>query len=485
MISMGRLRIFLCAALLAGPQLWAEAASDLARVGIVRFINNTNSDDFEWVEKSLPDAIDLSMKARFEYVRLEEGKVQAAAAQIIPGKVATGGDGGTRYSKEDAATIARLSQADILIYGNFVADQASQELVLHAVIFNAAGNRVIGHVENRTPINAKIFKNIDQMAAEIVSEIYRFALQSSQNQSQSPGKAKKNLKLLVLVPSYTNATEEAQAKDELRLLKQELALRTPGRYLTIFEFFEEYHVTPQEQEAALSYAKKRERPRLQIWLENYGVSDAMIVLVSENKVNITAIGSNKVAQVSYAVGASPEEKSKQLTAVEEQIRSKVELRKDTSSAEPRVSLYWGAAVSKGLLTSGDRLGVMTGMSIHISARLWRWFEPHVQIEGYYGFPKDNVSRMLGGSVLAGPGYTLTKNKLAFSPYVAAGIFAAEIRAVAGVFSVLLPSAGGGFLLTYLVSPYWGFALQGHGQYVFDSVSPALFLGASLATVFRF
>lgn len=481
MIIIRRIWLIFAIWVISTPAIFADAANDLARVGIVRFINNTDSDDFEWVEKSLPDAIDISMKARFEYVRLEESKVQAAAAQVTPVKIATGGDGGTRYSKDDAAKIAQLSQADILIYGNFVADRQNEELVLHAVIFNAAGNRVIGHVENRTPINAKIFKNIDQMAAEIVSEIYKFALQSSQSTATS----KKNLKLLVLVPSFSNASEELQAKEELRLLKQELSVRTPGRYLTIFEFYDEYHVTPQERELSMGYAKRRERIKLQLWLENYGVTDAMIVLVTENKVNITAIGANKVAQVSYAVGASPEEKTKQLQAAEEQVRSKMELKKNDGSADARFALYWGAAVSKGLLTSGDRLGVMTGLNVHASYRLWRFVEPHVQLEGYYGFPKDNVSRMLGGSALAGLGHTLTKGKFSFSSYLAGGVFMAEIKAAAGTFSVLLPSGGGGFLASYLMSPRWGFALQGHGQYVFDSASPALFLGATLATVVRF
>jgi hypothetical protein len=41
------------------------------------------------------------------------------------------------------------------------------------------------------------------------------------------------------------------------------------------------------------------------------------------------------------------------------------------------------------------------------------------------------------------------------------------------------------MVTYLIGPRWGFSLQGHGQYVFDPVNPALFLGASLATVVRF
>lgn len=461
--------------------LSANEANDLARVGIVRFINNTNSNDFEWVEKSLPDAIDISMKARFEYVRLDEAKVQAAASQVVPGKIVSTADGstGARYSKEDAALIAKTSQADILIYGNFVADHENEELVLYATIFNAASNRVIGQVENRTPINAKIFKNIDQMASEIVSEIYRFALQSSQTSSQ------KNLKLLVLVPSFGSEEEKAVAMRELEHLKQELAARSPGRYLTIYEFFEAYHVPHSEQEISLGYASKRNRVKLQQWLENYGVSNAMVVLVSENKVNITAIAANKTAQVSYAVNASPEEKSKQLVAAQEQVASKVELKKDSGDNLRPFVLYSGPLVTKGLLTSGDKLGLITGFSLHASYRIFRWFEPHLRLEGYYGLPKDNVSRMLGVSALAGPGYTFGSGRFVFSPYFGAGVFVAQITAVAGRFDVLLPSVGAGAYAIYFFSQRWGFALNVHSQYVLDQASPALFFGATLASVYRF
>ncbi|HRP70431.1 MAG TPA: hypothetical protein PLY93_12940, partial [Turneriella sp.] len=258
------------------PQaIFADAdTSNLARVGILRFINNTQSENFEWVEQSLPDAIDLSMRARFEYVRLNQDQLQIAKEQVPPTENLSGGL--KRFSQTDVIKIAQLSNADILIYGDFIVDESSQEIVLRSVIFNAASKQIIGRVENRTPMNARIFKNIDQMAAEIVSEIYRYALQ----ENQKAGRTKDNLKLLVLVPSYTTNKEETQAKEELNVLKRELAVRTPGRYLTIFEFFDEYHVTEQEQKKSLGYAKARERVRLQLWLENYGVTDAMIVLVS-------------------------------------------------------------------------------------------------------------------------------------------------------------------------------------------------------------
>lgn len=477
-----RLTLSSALALLLAGAIQADDANELARVGIVRFINNTNSEDFEWVEKSLPDAIDMSMKARFEYVRLDEAKVQAAAAQVTPGKPVGSGENssGARYSKEDAAIIARTAQADILIYGNFVADQANEELVLYATIFNAASNRVIGQVENRTPLNAKIFKNIDQMASEIVSEIYRFALQANQKST-----GKKNLKLLVLVPSFTSDEEKAVALQELEVMKQDLAARSPGRYLTIFEFFDAYHVTPAEQEVSLGYARKREKTRLQLWLEGYGVTDAMVVLVSENKVNITAIGASKTAQVSYAVNASPEEKSKQLKAAQEQVQSKVELKKGSDVGGEIFSLYAGPLLSKGMLTSGDKLGLIAGFNMHASLRLFRFFEPHLRLEGYYGMPKDNVTRLLGASVIAGPGYTFTKGKLGFAPYVGAGVFVAQITAAAGQFDVLLPSLGGGMIASLMVSPRWGFALNVHSQYVVDPASPAMFISATLASVVRF
>lgn len=457
--------------LLGSAGINADNSSDLARVGIVRFINNSDSPDFEWVEKSLPDAIDHSMKARFEYIRLDDAKVDGAASQVAAGP--------TGYTGESAAQIALLAQADILIYGNFVVDAASQELVLKSVIYNAEGKRVIGRVESRTPMNAKIFKNIDQMAAEIVAEIYRFALQANQGSSQ------KHLKLLVLVPSFANATEEQMARQELEHLKQELQVRNPGKYLTIFEFFDEYHVTEIEQQAALKYAKQRERGRLQLWLEHYGVTDAMIVLVSENKVNITAIGAKKTAQVSYAVNATPEEKAKQVAAAQAEVAGKVELKKDAGLGGARFTMLIGPTFVKGALASGGQFGVISGLNIHSSYRLWRFLEPHVQLDMYYGFPSGNVKQFVGGSALGGLGYTFGNERFAVSPYLGAGIFTGQVNAAGGVFSVLLPSAGGGLIFKYFLSQRLGIALSAHSQYIFDAANPALFTSITLSSVLRF
>ncbi|MBV6494302.1 MAG: hypothetical protein LDLANPLL_02333 [Turneriella sp.] len=460
-------------------RIFAQEPSELARVGILRFINNTQSENFGWVEQSLPDAIDLSMRARFEYVRLNHEQVQKAKDSVPPTEVIEGGL--HRFSQNDAARIAQLSSADILIYGDFIADEANSEIVLRSVIFNAASGRVIGRVENRTPMNTRIFRNIDQMAAEIVSEIYRYALQENQNSAR----AKDNLKLLVLVPSYKTAKEERQAKEELEVLKRELSARTPGRYLTIFEFFNEYRVTLQEQTASLTYAKNRQKIRLQLWLEGYGVRDAMIVLVSENKVNITAIGTKKTAQVSYAISASPEEKAKQMEEVQEKMRGKMELVKSDGISDRRLTVLVGFGASRGILTAGNHLGLFTGANVHASYKLTRFWEPFVHIEGGYGLPFENVSYAFSGSILSGLSLTTFWGRFAVSPYLGTGLYAIQIHAKAGVFNVLLSSVGGGFSLFFMVTPAWGIALDGRTQYIFDLETPALFMGGSLATVLRF
>ena len=109
------------------------AASDLARVAIMQFQNESQSANYEWVEKSLPDAINDSMRARFEFIRQDENKVAAVAARY---KLVNG-----EYQQADADKIARESQSDILIFGNFRLNETGDKLVLRAIIYNAQGKK--------------------------------------------------------------------------------------------------------------------------------------------------------------------------------------------------------------------------------------------------------------------------------------------------------------------------------------------------------
>ncbi len=138
------------------PPTAQGATADLARVAIMQFENDSKSANYEWVEKSLPDAINDSMRARFEFIRQDENKVAAVAGKY---KLVNG-----EYVQADADKIARESQSDILIFGNFRLNETGDKLVLRAVIYNAQGKKVIGIVEDTTSLDSKIFKAIDRLA---------------------------------------------------------------------------------------------------------------------------------------------------------------------------------------------------------------------------------------------------------------------------------------------------------------------------------
>lgn len=465
---MTKLRFLLLGASLSG--IYAQAESDLARVGIAEFRNLGRHADYDWVEKSLPDAIDTSMKARFEFVRQDENKVNAAVAQVT---------GEAQQSRIDtAAKIATLSQSDILIFGEFTVDTEKSELTLKARIYNAAGRRFIGEIEEKSEINSRVFKSIDQMAAQIVSHIYQYALQANKGSSYG------NLKLLVLVSSFGNDTERAQADTELQKMKTELARQSPGTYLTLYEFFDKYHIVAEEQHQAITLAQTRNAPRMKLWLERFGVTDALVVFVRDNKVNITAIGTEKTAQVSYAIGAGDAEKKKALEQAQMEIGPKQTLKK-AGGADERFLLHFGAIAGKGTLTSGDKIGALTGISAHLSWRPWRFFQPQLRFDGYYGFKGSQATDLLGGSALGGLGYTFGSARWAVTPYLLWGIFTAQIKKTDDQIRVLLPSAGGGFTAAYFFRERFGMSFNMGAQYVVDADAPALFLIGSLSTVVRF
>jgi len=467
--------VLLIFALLSALPLAAEKPAspqdDLARVGIANFTNLNSNADYEWVEQSLPDAINTSMHARFEFVRQDENKVNAAVSQAreVPGQ----------SKGQTAQQIAMQSQSDILIFGEFTVDAEKSELVMKARVYNATGRRFIGEIEETSEINNRVFKRIDDMAAGIVSIIYQYALQANKGSSFN------NLKLLVLVPSFGDEQEKAAAELELQKMKSDLAARTPGNYVTIYEFFDQYHVAPDEQKRALTLAKAKDQSRMMVWLEKYGVTDALVVFIRDNKVNITAIGAEKTSQVSYAVSASDEEKRRAIEKAQAEVAEKQQLKKEDLSGRERFAIHFGGVAGKGMLSSGERMGILTGAQLHVSIKLWSFLQPQLHIDGYYGLQNGDFSSLLGGTAAGGLGYTFGSQKFAITPYAAGGIFAAQVKTVNGDFRVVLPTAVGGLALSYFFGGNFGLSINTGAGYVIDSAAPALFITGSLATVVRF
>ncbi len=471
----------LCSAsgLLAAKDVPKDKPAELARVAIMTFFNASKSDHHEWVEKSLPDAINTAMQARFEFVRQDENRVRVAADKYKY----IGGE----YAQTDADKIAKESQSDILIYGSFSLSPDQNELLFKAIIYNAQGKRVIGAVEDSSPADTKIFKSIDRMAAGIVEKIYAFALAAEREK----GKAS-DLKILVLVPTYSTADEEKQAIKELDVLKNELADTYSGRYLTIYEFYKEYKVTKSEQEKANGFAKTRERDRIISWLEGYGIKNAFIVLVSDKKVSITPVTQGKAAaQVTYAVNAKPAEKRQSIAQASRDVASKgekVELKKDTLAFSSVAMLHIGALGGKGILDAGNNLGVLTGLNVHFGTRVWTsWLQPQFRLDGYFVTKKDPVNYLAGGSAAAGLGYTFlfSGSRMALTPYAMGGVFGGVVRNSATNITFYLPTVAAGLTYTVLFGVRWGISVNSHTQYVIDKTAPGLFFSGSVSWVYRF
>lgn len=473
------LLLYSVSGLMAAKEPSKDKPSELARVAIMAFFNASKSDHHEWVEKSLPDAINTAMQARFEFVRQDENRVQVSADKYKH----VGGE----YTQADADRIAKESQSDILIYGSFSLSPDKNELLFKAIIYNAQGKRVIGMVEDSSPADTKIFKSIDRMAAGIVEKIYSFALAAEKEKGLV-----NELKILVLVPTYSTPEEEKKAVKELDVLKNELADTYMGRYLTIYEFYKEYKVTKEEQEKANGYAKKRDRDRIINWLESYGVKNAFIVLVSDKKVNITPVTQGKVAaQVTYAVNAKPEEKRQSIAQASREVTpkgEKVELKKDTLTSSSVAMLHIGALGGKGILDAGNNLGVLTGLNVHFGTRIWKpWLQPQFKLEGYFITKKDPVNYLAGGSASAGLGYSFlfSGSRMALTPYAMAGVFAGVIKNTATNISFYLPTVSVGLNYTVFFGARWGISVNSHTQYVIDKTAPGLFFTGAVSWVYRF
>ncbi len=167
-----RIFILFCLALAFEPVLFAQQKNDLARVAILKFVNESKNSSYSWAETSLPRAIEKSMRARFDYLQIDSRRVSEAVDAV------TGVRFATSYSVGDIDTIAKKLNADIIIYGGFKSLHQNRnvgQLVINAVVYDAIAKKQIGTTTERSPIEKRLFTEINRISEQIVKIIYRFA----------------------------------------------------------------------------------------------------------------------------------------------------------------------------------------------------------------------------------------------------------------------------------------------------------------------
>lgn len=347
----------------------AEAAKtqELARVAIFEFQDNTGQQNYGWVKTSLPDAINDSMKTHFEFVRAD-----AAAAQKKTEKAGTP----TPLTPEAVSQLAGQHGFDIVIYGDYSYNRSTKLAQINATVYHNGGKRIIGAVTEFTKLNNDVFTKIDVISKKITEHIYRYSLDLTEKDALK--KREEGIRLLVLVPTWTNEAEKKTAIGELEVQKKELKKKYDAEFITIFEFFKKKQTPAADQKNIELLAKSRNDAAIAEWLKAQKVSNAMIVFVSDNKVSLRPVveGVQK-APVSYAINASAADKAKSIDAAVTGSGMQQSLQKTTITRKPpvvgRLSLSLGAFNLRPVGTGSAQINSSFGFEAQVLGRflnLW-------------------------------------------------------------------------------------------------------------------
>jgi len=357
------------AGVLLGPlPAFAEAPkpakpAELARVAILEFQDNTGQKNYGWVKTSLPDAINSSLKDQFEFQRAEPaaGKTDKGLPEL---------------NAESVSLMAKQQSLDIVIFGSYDYDAKTRKATFTANVYHHKGQRIIGTVVEQSKLNNDVFTAIDAISKKIVGHIYRFSLDLTEQQAVE--KTQQSVRLLVLVPTWTNETQKKAATAELDLQKKELRKKYQVDVLTIFEFFKVNKTAVGEQKTIEDFAKVRNDAGITDWLKTQKVANAMIVFVADNKVSLRPVveGSGKPPVV-FAANTPAAERSKLIDAAVTQSGMRENLQKTTlkrdAGIRDRFSLAGGLFYLAPIGTGSDKIDAAPGVeaqALYRHLNLW-------------------------------------------------------------------------------------------------------------------
>ena len=176
--SLSRLTLVVVVAIVSGHAYAAEA-DDLARVAIVEYVDETGTSSFQYLSTSLTEAVDTSMRKRFEYRRIEPSRVGSARAKNKK-----------RVSKEEAEKLAAKLDADILVSGNYSLNATKTRVKIYTNIFLREGAAWVNIPEVSNKVDSTIFNATEKVSARTVQEINRIA-EAQANRDPENKKAQK------------------------------------------------------------------------------------------------------------------------------------------------------------------------------------------------------------------------------------------------------------------------------------------------------
>jgi len=194
-----RLNVSLLSFLFSTTVLVAQTSapkSEIARVAVILYEDKTGTQNFGYMPESLQKAIIGSMKTKFEFIEVDAAKIEPIAAQV------RAKNKGVIGAKE-AAEICRRADIDILIYGNFIFNDAEKEIAINTEISLGSTDKYRTLPPKQNRVDASIFQAADYVAADIVQEITKVALEQQQAKGKAQLDKKKKTQLEKIEKSKT------------------------------------------------------------------------------------------------------------------------------------------------------------------------------------------------------------------------------------------------------------------------------------------
>ena len=165
----------------------AEKKDTLANVAVLNYVNNTGSRNYEWLQRSLGDAVFESMRAVFDFNRIRPADAEnIAKSRIKPGKKASSGD---------VSYIADKTKADIVVFGEYDYDKANNTILITTKIYHASRNDITGEIKTDSKADNTLFQVVDKVAGEIVTHISVVAKEDIARMLENATKEEKAKKL--------------------------------------------------------------------------------------------------------------------------------------------------------------------------------------------------------------------------------------------------------------------------------------------------
>ena len=152
----------------------------LAKVAIAEFIDNTGTDDYQYLKGSISDAMDGFMQKRFEYDRIEPNVVNRAIQRSVKQYKEF-----EDFTSEDLKDIAESIKADVIVYGFYKFDSETREIVLYTKIYLAFIEVTVDIETVRSKVDSSLFQVVDIIAAKLVSKIEEMSTASGASEEKT------------------------------------------------------------------------------------------------------------------------------------------------------------------------------------------------------------------------------------------------------------------------------------------------------------